>query len=270
MLMLTLFHSSRTLPHDDLQEHLTGRFFISPSRLYSCVKLLPDKQGYDVPVAGDWVTIAVVAERGPIRFSKAPVDLGPDEEARQHKKKKDNQAGEDEKHKPSGKRYVNLKLIDFGARSKGSSTGGKAVIRGDAFLSLLLFEADTFDVVKAPKPGLRDKKMYKGGSKGAFESLAKVKEGDVVAILNPRILRPFQRSVDKPHPQDNILALTPDSADSITVIGRAKDLGACSAIRKDGNKCGQWCDKRVADVCEWHLQNAVQRQRSSRPEFSVS
>jgi hypothetical protein len=39
-----------------MQEYLRARYYLSPSRLYSAVRLLPDKHGYDVPVAGDWVT----------------------------------------------------------------------------------------------------------------------------------------------------------------------------------------------------------------------
>jgi minichromosome maintenance protein 10 len=46
--------------------------------LYSSVQLLPDKQGYDVPVPGDWITIAIVAEHGAFKFSKALVTIGPD------------------------------------------------------------------------------------------------------------------------------------------------------------------------------------------------
>jgi minichromosome maintenance protein 10 len=34
---------------------------------------------YDVPVVGDWVTTAVVAERSPVRVSRAPVAVGPGE-----------------------------------------------------------------------------------------------------------------------------------------------------------------------------------------------
>ena len=37
----------------------------------------------------------------------------------------------------------------------------------------------------------------------------------------------FQRSADKPHPTENILALTPESDASIAVIGYAQDLGGC-------------------------------------------
>ena len=53
------------IPHDDFQDYLRGRYYLSPSKLYSVVRLLPNKQGYDVPVCGDWLTIAVVAERAP-------------------------------------------------------------------------------------------------------------------------------------------------------------------------------------------------------------
>jgi minichromosome maintenance protein 10 len=181
-----------------LQDHLRGRYYLSPSLLYSAIRLLPDKQGYDVPVSGDWITIAVVAERGPLKFSRPPVTIGPDDgiEKREDDGKsrwKRKEKEREEMSKSTGKKYVNLKLIDFGARSRSSSsaTGGKAIIRGDAFLSLLLFESDGFDVIKNDDD-IKPKKVYRGGSRGAFEALSKVKEGDVIALLNPKILKPYQ------------------------------------------------------------------------------
>ena len=147
---------------------------------------MPDKQGYDVPVPGDWITIAVVAERGPIKFTRAPVTIEAEDGDKKDKKRK---YGVNEE-KTSGKKYVNLKLIDFGARSS-STTGGTSVIRGDAFLTLLLFESDGFDLIPRGD-GMKPEKLYKGGSRGAFEHLTKVKEGDVIALLNPKILKPFQ------------------------------------------------------------------------------
>ncbi|KAF9235911.1 hypothetical protein BU15DRAFT_77517 [Melanogaster broomeanus] len=239
--------------------------------------------GYDVPVEGDWVTIAVVAERGPIKLTRAPVETGPGDDGRasdgetggggsksaqnpitRKKQPKDPKSGPT---KPHGKKYVNMKLIDFGARSRSSASGGKAALRGDAFLSLLLFESDWFDKMTEENGG--EKKIYHGGSKGAFEAMSKLKEGDVVALLNPKVLRPHQRADKTPHPVDNILAVTPDSANSIAIIGRALDLGMCKVVKRDGKPCGSWTDKRVSDVCEWHLTNAVQRQRAGRAEFSV-
>jgi minichromosome maintenance protein 10 len=78
-----------------------------------------------------------------------------------------------------------------------------------------------------------------------------------------------QRSADDPHPVNNILAVTPESAASIEVIGTARDLGMCTVKKRDGKVCGSWVDKRVSDVCEYHVQHAVQSRRASRPEFSV-
>lgn len=40
----------------------------------------------------------------------------------------------------------------------------------------------------------------------------------------------------------NVLSLTPESAESMIVIGRAKDLGSCQAMKRDGKLCGAWCD----------------------------
>ncbi|KAF8154202.1 hypothetical protein B0H34DRAFT_80664 [Crassisporium funariophilum] len=263
---------SRSIPHEEFADHFRGRFYLSPSRLYSSIRLLPDKQGYDVPVPGDWITVAVVAERGPIKFTRAPVTLdveAGDNDPKKHWKRKE-KPKEGEKPKALGKKYVNIKLIDFGARSNSKSltTGGTAVIRGDAFLTLLLFESDAFDMIPKEDGG-RPEKVYRGGSRGAFENLTNLKEGDVIALLNPKILKPFQRSNDTPHPVDNILAITPESASSIMVIGRSKDLGMCTVRKQDGKVCGSWCDKRASDVCEYHVQSAVQRRRAARPEFSV-
>ncbi|CCM03479.1 uncharacterized protein FIBRA_05612 [Fibroporia radiculosa] len=241
--------SSRSLSHEDFQDYLRGRYYLSPSKLYSVVRLLPNKQGYDVPVSGDWLTIAVVAERGQIKHSQAPVGLGredkvleedeedsidqitlhtndatkagPSGHARPKKPRKE------EAPKPSGKKYVNMKVVDFGCRSRSSASGERATIRGDALLSLLLFESDSYDVVT--KENGKKEKIYKGGSRGAFEKMSMLKEGAVVAFLNPRILKPFQRSADAPHPQDNVLAITPESVNSIAVIGHSLDLGMCKA-----------------------------------------
>jgi hypothetical protein len=142
----------------------------------------------------------VVAERGPINHTRAPVGLDPEEDtATGHGRKPlpgKSKAGKavasgSDPPKPLGKKYVNLKLIDFGCRSDSSANGGKTIIRGDAFLSLLLFESDGFDTVDTKNGGL-PKKIYKGGSKGAFEHMSKLREGAVIALLTPKILKPFQ------------------------------------------------------------------------------
>lgn len=45
--------------------------------IYSVITLFPNEQGYDVPVEGDWVTIAVVA--GPLRHTTAHVGVDKDD-----------------------------------------------------------------------------------------------------------------------------------------------------------------------------------------------
>ncbi|KAJ7858619.1 hypothetical protein B0H14DRAFT_2577601 [Mycena olivaceomarginata] len=74
--------SSRAVRHFDIQDHLRGRYYLLPSCLYSAVRLLPDKQGYSVPVAGDWITIAAVAERRPYKYSTVRVEITLDEDDR--------------------------------------------------------------------------------------------------------------------------------------------------------------------------------------------
>ncbi|KAJ7353201.1 hypothetical protein DFH08DRAFT_956279 [Mycena albidolilacea] len=194
---------SRVVPHEDIQDHLRGRYYLSPSRLYSVIRLLPDKQGYDVPVAGDWITIAVVAERGPYKYSKALVEITPDEDNHKGKTKAP--------PKPSGKKFINIKLVDFGApaRSASSATGGKT------------------------EEG-RPKKVYRGGSHGTFEQMCDLK-ATWVHCSTPGFSSYFRFwSNDTPHPATNILAITPESASSILVIRRAKDLGLCIAVKRDG------------------------------------
>lgn len=43
----------------------------------------------------------------------------------------------------------------------------------------------------------------------------------------------------------------------------------CTVLKRDGKVCGSWCDKRVSEVCEYHVQNAVERRRAGRAEFSI-
>ena len=79
----------------------------------------------------------------------------------------------------------------------------------------------------------------------------------------------IQRAGNAPHPTDNVLAITPESAEAIAVIGQSRDLGMCTVLKRDGKVCGSWCDKRISEVCDYHIQTAVQRKRAGRPEFSA-
>ena len=154
----------------------------------------------------------MVADIGEVKYTKPPVGLGPDEDenkkSEKHgtdkgkgkaKEQRQGQGSEENPAKTGAKRYINIRLVDFGARSGGSETGGTSIIRGDAFLSLLLFESDRFEWLEPGDDEPRGKskkqvKVYKGGSKGAFEAMHRIRQGDVIALLNPRVLKPFQVS----------------------------------------------------------------------------
>jgi len=218
VLLIIGIYRSRQLPYEDLQVYMAGRYYISPSKLYSVARVQPSGasgaqgQAYDVPVIGDWVTIAVVAGRSPLRISRAPVAVGPgevrdaddpDPTPTSPVTRNPKSAGRKDPEPPlrvGGRKYVNMTLIDFGAGGGGgggsssSSSSKKGTSRGDAVLSLLLFESDTYDTVSRGD-GLLPEKIYKGGSRGAFEAMAKLREGSVIALLNPRVLKPLQVSI---------------------------------------------------------------------------
>ncbi|KAI0298475.1 hypothetical protein B0F90DRAFT_1669056 [Multifurca ochricompacta] len=249
--------ASRNLSHEDLEAYLTG-VITSPHPDY-----IPC-QVYDVPVVGDWVTIAVVAERSPIRVSRAPVTFGPGEVR-----------DADDPHLISTNHRRLVKFRKRGARThrryplaRGAS-GKKGTSRGDAALSLLLFESDSHDTVSRGD-GLLPEKIYKGGSRGAFETMAKLREGTVVALLNPRVLKPLEVAYFEPQSWLTQCACAHAGMRGLrAIIGTAHDLGMCTVLKRDGKPCGSWCDKRVSDVCDYHVQHAVERRRAGRPEFST-
>lgn len=106
--------------------------------------------------------------------------------------KKDKTKGKGKKESGGGggaqrvKKFVSFRLTQLPPR--GSTVGAAS---GDATLTMLMFEADSCHSIVG-MGGEVSKKIYKGGSGGAFEKFWNLKIGTVVAILNPRILRPLK------------------------------------------------------------------------------
>lgn len=102
------------------------------------------------------------------------------------------------------KRYIMFKLLDMRLRRDGLSSAG------DSMLNLIMFEADSSretinaesdDELVNEQTGARMKKAerqskktqnrcYKGGSRGAYEKFWKEPNGTVIAVLNPKVLKP--------------------------------------------------------------------------------
>ncbi|KAG5929149.1 hypothetical protein E4U42_006973 [Claviceps africana] len=97
-----------------------------------------------------------------------------------------------------------------------------------------------------------------------FTRFWKLTEGTVVAILNPNIMPP------PPGRQDTgrfSLVINSD-ADTILEIGSARDLGFCQSVKKDGQLCGTWVNKKKTHFCEFHSNEAVRKQRATRQEVN--
>lgn len=99
-----------------------------------------------------------------------------------------------------------------------------------------------------------------------FTRFWKLVEGTVIAILNPNIMPP------PPGRQDTgrfSLVINSDE-DTILEIGIARDLGYCKSVKKDGNPCGSWVNKKRTEFCEYHSNEAVKKQKSTRIEMNNS
>lgn len=205
------------MSHAAVQGHLDSRYYLPPTLLYSVIRLSRDGSTYDLPVDGDWLTIAVVAERGEVKISgtkqtsanddddgdddieededgPAPAAKPPAKNTGPFKpgdpKNKSKKSGTEYKNKKRPPRkYINLKLCSLPPRTKTSSSSA-----GDALLQLLLFESDSV----AHDTMLNDEgekvviKRYSGGSGGAYEKWCNLTVGSVIAIMNPKVLRPLR------------------------------------------------------------------------------
>ncbi|KAK4049995.1 hypothetical protein OIV83_003819 [Microbotryomycetes sp. JL201] len=230
---IRLIPGSRVMPHDQVQAHLDGRYHLTPSLVNSLARKELGTDVIDIDVDGDFVLIGVLAWKGPIKV------MNPS-------------AKQESKHR----KCLRFTLVDL--RSIETSRNGSSV------LSVLLFEAESVDEA-IEQDGWRAP-QYRGGSGGAYEKFWKESPGAVVAILNPKMLRARQ----EPGQPFSPYTLTLSSANSMMVIGRARDLGSCSAIKANGNKCDEWCDVRDRKVCEFHLHRSVKSGAARRPEMNAS
>ncbi|KAG5923519.1 hypothetical protein E4U61_003239 [Claviceps capensis] len=134
-------------------------------------------------------------------------------------------------------------------RAHKPSTGSKQEDRGKYMVMTLTdleFELDLF--------------LFNTG----FTRFWKLTEGTVVAILNPNIMPP------PPGRQDTgrfSLVINSDE-DTILEIGSARDLAFCQSVKKDGDLCGAWVNKKKTHFCEFHSNEAVRKQRATRQEVN--
>ncbi|KAJ9115105.1 hypothetical protein QFC22_005435 [Naganishia vaughanmartiniae] len=267
----------RYISHNDVQELMTSRYYLSPSRLYSVIRLSKDRQHYDIPLDSDWVTVAIVCGKSELKSintgtGRTTQKDDSDEEEEQDVKSKSpknkikakTEPGEGfQDVKKKTRKFVTLRLCSLPTKAsrKGTSIGG------DTMLNLLLFEADSER--KSTNKGVVTH-HYRGGSGGAYEKWWKLDVGSVIGIIAPKVLKPWGKTNQAPNPHSHPLGLTPSSAEDIFHIGKSQDLGQCEATKRDGNRCDDWIDKRISKHCDYHVHNSIKSGKVSRAEFASS
>ncbi|CAD0084949.1 unnamed protein product [Aureobasidium vineae] len=98
----------------------------------------------------------------------------------------------------------------------------------------------------------------------AFEAFWKMTPGTVIAMLNPSIMPPKTNQ----HSGKFSLKLA-SSEDSVMEIGSARDLGFCTALKKDGQECRSWVNSRKNKFCDFHIELAISKTRASRMEVNT-
>lgn len=194
---------SRTLEHEVVQAHLSQRYYLPPSLLYSVMRLSRDRQTFEVPVEGDWVTIAVVCHVKSDGLTKGRPEKQPEERRNEPEDTKEFDPNPRPPPPPRGrvfyngtqtsnqpmenhggsKHFASIKLCALPSRSKN---GAIEQAGGDAMLNLMLFAAD--GEVKDPVTG---QTVYRGGSGGAYEKYWKLTVGTVVGLVSPKLMKPY-------------------------------------------------------------------------------
>jgi minichromosome maintenance protein 10 len=96
-----------------------------------------------------------------------------------------------------------------------------------------------------------------------FTKYYKLVVGSVIAILNPMVMKPQKTDTGRWSFVIN------DSEDTILEIGNARDLGFCKSVKKDGETCNSWIDKRHTEFCEYHINEQLKKTKAGRMEVNT-
>lgn len=105
----------------------------------------------------------------------------------------------------------------------------------------------------------------------AFDTYWKIREGTIVAVLNPSVY--LTRDESLAHVNTQVAAKSigisiTSEYDCLLEIGRSRDLGKCAALNAKGTNCQNWIDKSQATYCEYHVELGMKRSGARRMEFN--
>ncbi|CAG2161775.1 unnamed protein product [Oppiella nova] len=97
----------------------------------------------------------------------------------------------------------------------------------------------------------------------------KLTVGSVVGLLNAKIMSDDFKK-DSKYGKSEICSLTIDNSAKLLVLGTAKDLGYCRAVKKNQEICGALINLAEEDFCVFHVRNAYKKFASKRAEIQSS
>ncbi|KAK8879853.1 cell division cycle protein [Apiospora arundinis] len=100
----------------------------------------------------------------------------------------------------------------------------------------------------------------------AFARYWKLQPGTLVAILNPSVMPPPKGREDT----GRFSIVLNSDGDTILEIGTARDLGYCKSVKKDGNLCNSWVNKKRTEFCEFHMNAALEKHRFHRQDINAA
>ncbi|KAI1777315.1 hypothetical protein F4818DRAFT_409921 [Hypoxylon cercidicola] len=98
-----------------------------------------------------------------------------------------------------------------------------------------------------------------------FERYWKLTPGTLLAILNPTIMPPPPNRTDT----GRFSIVINSGLDTILEIGTARDLGYCKSIKKDGQYCNGWVNRKRTEFCEFHMNLGLAKHRQARQDVNA-
>ncbi|KAI1100801.1 hypothetical protein F4804DRAFT_34066 [Jackrogersella minutella] len=98
-----------------------------------------------------------------------------------------------------------------------------------------------------------------------FDRYWKLTPGTLIAILNPNIMPPPPGRTDT----GRFSLVINSGQDTILEIGTARDLGFCKSIKKDGEPCNGWVNRKRTEFCEFHMNLGLAKHRQARQDVNA-
>ena len=98
----------------------------------------------------------------------------------------------------------------------------------------------------------------------------KIPVSSVVGLLNPKIMSDDKYEKKSKYGKNEICSLTVDNSAKLLLMGTAKDMGYCKAIKNNQEVCGALINLAEEDYCVYHIKTAYKRFSSKRAEIQTT